>query len=190
MESADDVRISAASTSEITSAVVAASLAIGGGGSTGVGASIGIAVARNFIGYTPFGGEDAAQIQAYVENSSIHAIGDLVQTATASQTINSLVLAGSAAVGAGGSTGVGVSGSGVLADNLIGVDVKAYIDGDIAIGGPLTDGIRAKQRQPERHRHLDDLRLRRRGVAGRRRWWEHRGRGLDRRVARPQRNHQ
>ena len=56
--------------------------------------------------------------------------GDLSLTSLASQTINSVVIAGSAAVGLGGAVGVGVSGSGVWAENKIGVDVKSYIDGD------------------------------------------------------------
>ena len=66
LDSADDVTISAASTSKISSTVVAASLAIGGGGAAGVGASIGVSVARNFIGWTPDGTETPAQVQAYL----------------------------------------------------------------------------------------------------------------------------
>jgi hypothetical protein len=105
-----------------------------------VGVSIGIAVARNFIGWTPGGVESPAQVQAYLSNTSVVADGKLSLTAVAGQSIDSLVIAGSAAVGAGGSAGVGVSGSGVWAENKIGVDVKAYIDGDRASG---TTGISA-----------------------------------------------
>ena len=69
--------------------------------------------------------------------------GDLSLDATAAQTIGSLVLAGSAAIGAGGVAGIAVSGSGVFSENNIGVDVKAYIDGDMAIGSGETAGIKA-----------------------------------------------
>ena len=69
-------------------------------------------------------------MQAYIENSCVTATRDLILDATADQSINSLVVAGSVAVGASGTVGVGVSGSGVCAENRIGVDVKSYIDGD------------------------------------------------------------
>ena len=143
LSSAGDVTISAASDSLITSTVAAASLAIGGGGTTGVGVSIGIAVARNFIGWTPSGSEPRGEVQAYIRDSSVLAADDLTLTAFASQTIHSVVLAGSAAVAAGGTAGIGVSGSGVFAENRIGIDVKAFIDGDTAIGGGVTEGILA-----------------------------------------------
>ncbi len=137
LDSDDDVTVSAASTSKISSAVVAASLAIGGGGAVGVGASIGISVARNFIGWTPDGTETPAQVQAYLLNTSVAADGDLALTSLASQTINSVVFAGSVAVGLGGTVGVGVSASGVWAENKIGVDVKSYIYSD---SDPVTIG--------------------------------------------------
>ncbi|MGB8168696.1 MAG: hypothetical protein WCF18_14460, partial [Chthoniobacteraceae bacterium] len=141
IQSFADVDLGATSESTISSTVVAASLAIGGGGTTGVGASIGIAVARNFIGWTPGATtETPAEVRAYLLNSSVTAGDDLTQTATAKQTISSLVVAGSAAVAAGGTAGVAVSGSGVYAENKIGVDVKAFIDGDRSTG---TTGISA-----------------------------------------------
>ncbi len=128
--SAGDVTVNAASTSKISSTIVAASLAIGGGGTAGVGASIGVSVARNFIGWTPDGTNTPAQVQAYLSNTSVSAGGDLKLTSLADQKIGSVVIAGSAAVGLGGVVGVGASGSGVWAENKIGVDVKSYIDGD------------------------------------------------------------
>ncbi len=130
LDSDEDVTVSAASTSKISSTVVAASLAIGGGGAVGVGASIGISVARNFIGWTPDGTKTPAQVQAYLLNTSVAADGDLALTSWASQSINSVVFAGSVAVGLGGTVGVGVSASGVWAENKIGVDVKSYIYSD------------------------------------------------------------
>ena len=73
IESGGDVILDAAGKTGITSIVVAASLAIGGGGKVGVGASIGIAVARNFIGFTPEGGEPRAEVQAYIQDSRVTA---------------------------------------------------------------------------------------------------------------------
>ena len=59
IDSVGDVTLSATSTSTISSAVVAVSAAVGGGiGTAGVGASIGVAVARNFIGWTPGGSDE------------------------------------------------------------------------------------------------------------------------------------
>ena len=79
-------------------------------------------------------------MQAYLKDTAVQASGDLTQSAVARQTVNSVVLAGSAALAAGGTTGVGVSGSGVYAENKIGVDVKSYIDGDRSTG---TTGVSA-----------------------------------------------
>ena len=126
--SAGPIDLDAASRSGIVAVVAAASLAAGVGG-TGVGVSIGAAVARNFIGWKPDGTPAPAEVRAYALDSSLSAAGDLSLTATASQTIGAVVLAGSAAVAAGG-VGVAASGSGVSAENKIGVDVQASIDGD------------------------------------------------------------
>lgn len=130
LDSGGDVTLDAASKSKISSVVVAASLAIGGGGAAGVGASIGVSVARNFIGWTPDGTKTPAEVQAYLKNTSVDAEGDLKLTSRAAQTINCVVIAGSVAVGLGGTAGVAVSGSGVWAENKIGVDVESYIEGD------------------------------------------------------------
>ena len=179
VDSEGSVSISATGTSAITSTVVAASAAISGG-AVGVGASIGAAVAKNFIGFEADGTESRAEISAYVMDSSIDTEGDLTQTALASQTIASTVLSGSAALAAGG-VGVAASGSGVLAENKIAVDVLAYIDGDSWYPGG--------QFFAQRHGHVTDHHGRRCGIfgrLGRRRW----GLGLRWRGARPQRNQQ
>ena len=108
------VDISAASTSVINATVVAASVAVAGGGKAGVGASIGISVARNLIGYDTDYSSSPAEVRALVKDSSVHALGGgLTQTALAEQTIHSVVIAASVAVGVGGKAGVAVSGSGV-----------------------------------------------------------------------------
>ncbi|MCH8029715.1 MAG: hypothetical protein IH874_07275, partial [Candidatus Dadabacteria bacterium] len=45
---------------------------------------------------------DAAQVRAYVTNSTITAAGDVLLTATATETITSRILSGSVAIAAGG----------------------------------------------------------------------------------------
>ncbi|NUQ63376.1 MAG: tandem-95 repeat protein, partial [Pirellulales bacterium] len=140
LESYDDVTLESASTAKISSTVLAASVALGGGGAAGVGASIGVAVAQNFIGWTPVGGEVPAEVQAYLEGTSVDAGGALALNSTATQSIGSVVVSGSAAVAIGGAAGIGGAGSGVWAENKIGVDVGSYIDGE-GEGGIAADSV-------------------------------------------------
>ena len=143
LDSAGDVTANASSTSAIASTVVAASAAVAGG-LVGVGASIGVAVAQNFIGWRPGAvSESALEVKAYLQDTSVRAADDLAISALASQRINANVLAGSAALGAG-KVGVGIAGAGVWAENKIGVDVFAGIDGDRDSGtvGIVADSIR------------------------------------------------
>ena len=136
-----DVTLDARSGSTINSTVVAASLAIGGGGDAGVGVSIGIAVAQNFIGWEPGASTSTpAEVEAYLKDTSLQSGGALSLTSTAAETINSIVIAGSVAVGVGGAAGIAASGSGVWAENKIGVDVKSYINGD-GTAGILADSV-------------------------------------------------
>ena len=135
--SAGNVSLSAASTSEISAIIAALSAAVGVGGGVGVGVSIGISIARNFIGYDAYGNDAAGGVRAYVIDSSIDAAGTLTQTAIANQTISALVFSISAAIAAGGLAGIGASGSGVSAQNKIGQDVEASIDGDGGSGADL-----------------------------------------------------
>src|SRR5258706_919037 len=129
-----DVTLDAHQSSTIEAKIIAASLAIGGGGTTGVGASIGAALAQNLIGWTGDGVRAPIEVKAYVENSSINPRGDLTATATADGHIDALVVAGSVP-GAGGRTaGVAASGSGVDTENRIAAKVQAYIDGDGTLG--------------------------------------------------------
>ena len=136
-----DVDLSAESRSKIFSTVVAASLAVGGGSTAGVGASIGIAIARNMVGWKPFAlQETPAQVRTYIVDSQLNVSGNLTQSATSNQSIQSILVAGSVAVGLGGTAGVGVAGSGAIAENKVGVDVEAYIDGATG-SGILADRI-------------------------------------------------
>ena len=65
-------------------------------------------------------------VQAYLEDSSVAAQGDLALSATATQTLEAIVVAASGAISAG-TVGVGLSGAGVSADNRISANVRAYI---------------------------------------------------------------
>ena len=91
--------------SDIDAIITAASVGVGVG-NNGVGASIGIAVAQNFIGYDPSGNYLPLQVEAYALNTSIQAAGAYTLTATSQQTINAITTAGSVAV-AGGVRGRG-----------------------------------------------------------------------------------
>src|SRR6185503_3395497 len=123
-----DVDIDAQNSSSIAAIVGAVSAAVGVG-QTGVGVSIGAAIALNKIGFDLGGNPLSNQIHAYINDSTIDATGALTLDAHASQHIDAGVLAGSVAVAAG-QTGVAVSGSGVFVMNQIGADVAAYILGD------------------------------------------------------------
>ena len=81
-----------------------------------------------------------AEVQAWLRDSTVTAVGGLNQTALSDQSIDALVVAGSAAISAG-AVGVGVSGAGAGAVNLIATEVKAFIEGDGTTTGIRTGGI-------------------------------------------------
>ena len=193
------ITITSTNTSGITATIVGASLSVAIGGNNAAGASIGVALARNYVGWNPdpstassydytsdtdlpngltpgttveissgVGAGDVykylgpaltgnvalntqdyfdptvwqqlnltsapAQTQAYVQDSSIAAGGDLMVTAAASQTITATVVAASVAVAGGGKVGIGLSGAGAAATNKISMQVQAFIDGNDANG--------------------------------------------------------
>ncbi|MFM8324730.1 MAG: hypothetical protein ACKN9U_07710, partial [Pirellulaceae bacterium] len=110
-----DVDIDAISQSAISSLVAAASVAIGGASTVGVGVSIGISIATNLIGWQPWSStETPAQVRSYLLDSSVDADGQLSLNANSGQSIQSMVLAGSVGVGAAGAVGVSVAGSGAI----------------------------------------------------------------------------
>lgn len=125
---AGDVALTATSTGRLDAQVVAVSTSVAVG-STGVGASIGAAVAFNEIG----SGGDRNETRARLINSSANIAGSLVLEADSTQTIFAGVGAGSMAI-SGGSTGIGLSGAGVNAENEIYTDVQASITGDGTAG--------------------------------------------------------
>ena len=125
-----DITFTTEDKSTIDAIIVAAAISVAVSGNTGVGASIGAAVAENFIGYDQDGNYLPLQVEAYAMNTSIQATGAYTLTATSQQTINAITTAGSVAV-AGGATGAGaLSGSGVFTQNMIAANVQAYHDGD------------------------------------------------------------
>lgn len=132
--SAAAVTLSASNTATINAKIAAVSAAVGGGGTTGVGVSIGAAVANNYIGYDGETTRLPAEVQAYIQNSAVNAKGALGLSAINGGSITAGVGAGSAAVSGGGTTGVAASGSGVVTLNKIATLVKAFVDGDRAKG--------------------------------------------------------
>ncbi|RUT07776.1 hypothetical protein DSM106972_020360 [Dulcicalothrix desertica PCC 7102] len=134
VNSAGAVSLDARNTATISATVAAVSASVSGGGTAGVGVSIGAAVANNSIGYDNNGDRTPAEVQAYIQNSSLAVGGDLTLNAINDGAITAGVGAGSAAISGGGTAGVAASGSGVSTENKIATLVKAFIDGDGATG--------------------------------------------------------
>ncbi|MBM3366475.1 MAG: hypothetical protein FJY48_12370, partial [Betaproteobacteria bacterium] len=140
--SAKDVSLSANSEANISATIASLSIAVGAGSGNGIGASIGISIARNLIGQEGFGkvGEAAiATVRALSVDSDISAAETLALTANARQTIDALVLSGSAAIGAGAGNGLAASGSGVHAENQIGTRVHAGTETRAIVGVRVAD---------------------------------------------------
>ena len=143
--SAGGVDLDATGTTVITAKILTAAVGVGVG-FAGVGASIGVSIARNLIGSTPSGVVSRAEVQATIARSSVTAGGPLTLDAVSNQTIDALVVAGSVAV-AGGLYGFSAAGAGATTENRIAADVKATIDGDGATGIRATAiGLSARDR--------------------------------------------
>ena len=133
--SAGPISLTAIGAGAINATVAALSASLAVGGTAGVGASLGAALAQNLIGYSsPSAAATPLEVEAYITGSTVTSGGALTQSATNSSSINVNVVAGSAAVTAGGTAGVGLSGAGVSAINSISAATLAYIDG----GGGIT----------------------------------------------------
>ena len=130
--SAAGVDLDAAGTATIRARILTAAAGVGVG-LGGIGASIGVSIARNLIGSTPSGVLSRAEVGATIERSSVSAGGALTLDAVSDQTIEALVVAGSVAI-AGGLYGFSAAGAGATTENRIAVDVKASVDGDGATG--------------------------------------------------------
>ena len=122
----DDIGVSASNTSTITAQVAGLSAAVSIGG-VSVGASIGAAVARNFIGYNAAGTRQGVDVFAYLSDTSVSTYGALNIGAVSNQTITAEVLAASVAVSAG-FVATGMSAAGAYTENKVAADVHAYID--------------------------------------------------------------
>ena len=134
------VRIDASDRSSILAVIVAASAAIAGGFVAG-GLSIGVSIARNFIGWKPGSGdsltEQASQVHAFLSATNVDADGDVTVEAVSEATIDAIILAISVAI-AGGAGAIALTGAGSSADNRISTDVRAY-----AAGGAVTAAVDA-----------------------------------------------
>ena len=78
--------------------------------------------------------KDAAQVQAYLLDSTVEADGALTLDAVSDQTIHATVIAGSVAL-SGGLVGASISGAGAGTDNRVATQVEAFIQGDRSAGG-------------------------------------------------------
>ena len=130
---ATSVATSATASAIINADILAASVALAGGGFAAT-ASFGASVAENFIGYS-FDGlvatADPNQVKAYSIDTSISrpAASSAWETASDTSTINTNVAALSVAVTAA-VVGDSLSGAGASAVNEIAVDAEATFDGD------------------------------------------------------------
>ncbi|MGC9326117.1 MAG: hypothetical protein ACP5I1_00645, partial [Candidatus Hinthialibacter sp.] len=86
-----------------------------------------------------------AEIQAYIVDSKITAGGKIEQNAIANESIDAIVVAGSVAIGLGGSAGVALSGAGVYTENKISTNVKSYIGDSTTTLGDASSSIIADQ---------------------------------------------
>ena len=67
-----NVTLSAVNSSDILSTVVSCSVAVAiSGSATSPGVSIGVSIARNFIGWSEYGGPTPVQVQAYLQGSDV-----------------------------------------------------------------------------------------------------------------------
>ncbi|KAA5541791.1 hypothetical protein FYK55_16405 [Roseiconus nitratireducens] len=113
----DSVLVDASDTMTITADGGGFTIAL----SSGVSVALGLGVAVNDIG---------SASRAYVKDSTINAAGDIGVTATMAPTIDSLSMAGSLAVSAGGiGTNFSLTGAGAGSGNYIDTTAEAYIKG-------------------------------------------------------------
>jgi hypothetical protein len=154
--SAGKLSVLASSPGTINAKIIAVSAAVGGGtGGNGGAASIGVSIARNFIGATQgnpalSGGSpslansgDGNRISATISGTSGSPLGTLTAggairvEASNTATIKAEVVAVSAAVAAATSGAVAISGAGSEATNVIATSTTATITGNGASGSSL-----------------------------------------------------
>lgn len=76
----------------------------------------------------------SSRVSAYLDNTSVHAAGDLTADASADQDIEAVVFAATVAIAGGCRAGIAVSAGGVYTENRIETHIQSYIDGDGATG--------------------------------------------------------
>ena len=128
ISSSGAIAIEAKNSSTITAEIKASAVSVSAGLYSGA-IAIGVATARNFIGYQIDGSEDALEVVGTITNSRVTATGALSLLADSTANITAQVKAGANAVAAGG-LAVGAAGSGASADNKIRSLIQATIDGD------------------------------------------------------------
>ncbi len=177
------VKVAASSASIILAEIVAASLAVVLGGTTGAGFALGASVAVNRIGnWTGTGATDgshpsgagtlaaggASKVSAFLSDTSVNAAGTLSVNASSAGSIDAKILAIAATIAVGGTTGAGLSGAGAYALNFIGTSTEAYADNS----GASTKDVIAKAVEVKA---TTDHRYRRacRGGQSRRFGWRH-----------------
>jgi hypothetical protein len=119
---AGNLTLTSENRSKIDAEIVSASAAAGGG-TVGVGASVGVSLAKNIIGKT----YDKLGVKSYIENSEIISAGALSIKAKGSMQIDSTVTAVSLALAAG-KVGVAAGAAGSTSTNEIRTDIAAYVD--------------------------------------------------------------
>jgi hypothetical protein len=120
-----DVNVTASNTSAIDTLVGGVAAAVSGGMVAASGA-VGVAIGRNVIGDPDTLSEVGEQVtKAYIADSAVIASGDIMVDASASETIEADVFAGSVAIAVG--IGAAIAGAGAELSNYINSDVQAYV---------------------------------------------------------------
>ena len=125
----------------IKATVISAAVGVGvdtSGNKAGVGASIGVALARNLIGWTLDDVASPTEVRATVSGSQIVATGTLKQNAVNGSLIDATVFAGSVAIGFSSKTSLSGAGAGAKTINRMSSLVEAVIDGRTAAGAANT----------------------------------------------------
>ncbi|TWT91153.1 dockerin type I domain-containing protein [Stieleria varia] len=134
--------VQAFSFSQVNAIIVAASAAVGGGSTAGVGAAIGVSLATNTIGTPtdeggPGVGDRSSQIIAYIDNSSVQVLGSINVESRVTDFVDATVVAGAVAAGLG-TVGAAVAGAGASVSNSIQNQIRAYIED--STGSGITGG--------------------------------------------------
>src|SRR4051812_25160388 len=132
--SAADLSLQAESTVSIIATVPAISVTVSQGG-VGAGVALGAAVAHNFVGYEPDETSAPSQVQAYIQDSTLTVPALLSLDAHSAATIGATVIAATVGLTIPKTGGLAAAGSGVIADNRIAVQTRAYISAGTATVG-------------------------------------------------------